>query len=176
MRKADGGYSYGATDLAAIRYRTEQLGATHLVYVVGTPQREHLEMVFAVAKAAGWLDGAEVTHAAFGSVLGPDNKMLKSREGEPAALSELIDEAKRQVSDMAKDRDGVGADEVAAIAVSALKYADLSNDRVHDYKFDPKRMTSWDGDTGPYLLYATHGPPRCSAAPAGPSPAGWKAS
>ena len=154
VRKADDSYGYAATDLAAIRYRTQQLDADHLVYVVGTPQRTHLAMVFAVARAAGWLDGAEVSHAAFGSVLGPDNKMLKSREGEPVPLSGLIDEAIRQVSDMAAGRDNVGAGEVAAIAVSALKYADLSNDRVHDYKFDPKRMTSLDGETGPYLLYA----------------------
>ena len=154
VRKADGGYGYAATDLAAIRYRTMQLGATHVVYVVGSPQATHLSMVFAVAQAAGWLDGTEISHAAFGSVLGPDGKMLKSREGEAAPLSGLIDAAIRQVSDMAADRDDVGDDEVATIAVSALKYADLSNDRVHDYTFDAERMASWDGNAGPYLLYA----------------------
>ena len=154
VRKADGGYGYAATDLAAIRYRTQELDASHLVYVVGSPQSTHLAMVFAVAQAAGWLDGVEISHAAFGSVLGPDGKMLRSREGEAAPLAELIDAATQQVRDMTADRDGVGDDEVSAIAVSALKYADLSNDRVHDYTFNPERMASWDGNTGPYLLYA----------------------
>ena len=111
-------------------------------------------MVFAVAQAAGWLDGVEISHAAFGSVLGLDGKMLRSREGEAAPLAELIDAATQQVRDMTADRDGVGDDEVSAIAVSALRYADLSNDRAHDYTFDPQRMVSWDGNTGPYLLYA----------------------
>ena len=154
VRKADGGYGYAATDLAAIRYRTQQLGATHLVYVVGSPQATHLSMVFAVARAARWLDGAQISHAAFGSVLGPDGKMLKSRDGDAAPLSGLIDAAVEQVRGVSSGRDGVADAEIAAIAVSALKYADLSTDRTHDYTFDPERMASWDGNTGPYLLYA----------------------
>ena len=154
VRKADGGYGYAATDLAAIRYRSLELGATRLVYVVGAPQKTHLSMVFAVARDAGWLNGVEVSHAAFGSVLGPDGKMMKSRYGEAAPLSSLINTAFRQVRDMTADRSGVGEAEITAIALSAIKYADLSNNRVHDYTFNPDRMTSWDGDTGPYLLYA----------------------
>ena len=154
VRKADGGYNYATTDLAAIRYRTQELCATHIVYTVGSPQSLHLSMLFAVAREAGWLEGVEVAHAAFGSMLGTDNKTLRSREGKAAPLSDLVDETVQQVNDMAADRDGVGDDEVAAIAQSALKYADLSNNRVRDYVFDPKRMASWDGNTGPYLLYA----------------------
>ena len=154
VRKADGGYNYATTDLAAVRYRTQQLKADHLVYVVGAPQSTHLAMVFAAAEKAGWLDGVEATHVAFGSVLGTDGKMLKSREGEPASLSGLLRTAVQQVTDVAADRAGVTDSDLAAIAVSAVKYADLSTNRVNDYIFDPQRMASWDGDTGPYLMYA----------------------
>ncbi len=154
IRKADGGYGYAATDLAAIRYRTQTLGADYLVYVVGSPQTSHLEMVFAVARDAGWLDGVEISHAAFGSVLGADGKMMKSRDGETVPLTGLFDAAVAQVAAAAEDRGEAADDDIAEVARAALKYADLSHDRVHDYTFDPERMAQWDGDTGPYLLYA----------------------
>ena len=148
VRKADGGFGYAATDLAAIRYRATKLQATHIVYVVGAPQSLHFSMLFAVAKQAGWLDGVEVSHAAFGSVLGVDGKMMKSREGEVAPLNELIKAAVRQVRDTAEGRADVQQSDIHKIALSALKYADLSNDRVNDYTFDVERMTKNDGNTG----------------------------
>ena len=154
VRKADGGFGYAATDLAAIRYRATKLQAKHIVYVVGAPQSLHFSMLFAVAKQAGWLDGVEVSHAAFGSVLGVDGKMMKSREGEVAPLNELIKAAVRQVRNTAEGRAHVQSSDIHKIALSALKYADLSNDRVNDYTFDVERMTKNDGNTGPYLLYA----------------------
>lgn len=94
VRKQDGGYGYATTDLAAMKHRTGTLHGTRLLYVVGAPQAQHFEMVFATARQAGWLVApVEARHVAFGSVLGPDRKMLKSREGEAVKLTHLIDEA-----------------------------------------------------------------------------------
>jgi arginyl-tRNA synthetase len=94
VRKQDGGYGYAATDLAAIRSRTQDLHATRLLYVVGAPQQQHFAMVFSVAKAAGWLkEPARAEHVAFGSILGPDKKMFKTRAGGTVKLAELLDEA-----------------------------------------------------------------------------------
>nr|BFE64749.1 arginine--tRNA ligase [Dactylosporangium thailandense] len=140
VRKRDGGYGYAATDLAAVRYRVDVLKATRLLYVVGAPQRQHLEMVFALARAAGWLPATvRAEHIAFGSVLGTDGKMLRSRLGAAIKLTELLDEADARAG---------------AIGIDALKYADLSSDRVKDYTFDFDRMLATTGDTGPYLQYA----------------------
>ncbi|MEU7868250.1 arginine--tRNA ligase [Dactylosporangium sp. NPDC049140] len=142
VRKRDGGYGYAATDLAALRYRVDELKATRLLYVVGTPQRRHLEMVFAVARAAGWLaPPVRASHIAFGSVLGTDGKMLRSRAGGAIKLTELLDEAVARADD-------------PAIGIGALKYADLSSDRIKDYTFDYDRMLAATGDTAPYLQYA----------------------
>ena len=142
VRKGDGGFGYAATDLAALRHRTGVLGATELLYVVGAPQRVHFQMVFAVARAAGWLpETITAEHIGFGSVLGSDGKMLKSRAGDTVRLSELLDEADRRAS-----RPEVG--------IAAIKYADLAGDRRGDYVFDWDRMLASTGNTGPYLQYA----------------------
>jgi arginyl-tRNA synthetase len=95
IRKQDGGYGYATTDLAAIRHRVQTLGARHLIYVVGAPQAQHFAMVFATARLAGWAPEASVRldHVAFGSVLGTDKKMLKTRAGDSISLASLIDEA-----------------------------------------------------------------------------------
>ena len=160
VRKSDGGYGYAATDLAAVRYRTTERGATRLVYVVGAPQAQHLAMVFATATEAGWLvPPARAEHVAFGSVLGTDGKMLKTRVGEAVKLSELLDEAVERaaavVGEKSPDLDVVSRAEVArAVGIGAVKYADLSNDRVKDYVFDWDRMLAMDGNTAPYLQYA----------------------
>ncbi|BBH66706.1 arginine--tRNA ligase [Actinoplanes sp. OR16] len=142
VRKTDGGYGYAATDLAAIRHRVGQLRAGELLYVVGSPQREHFRMVFAVARQAGWLP-AEVSaeHIGFGSVLGADGKMLKSRAGEAVKLAALLDEAVARAS-------------APEIGLAAIKYADLSGDRRGDYVFAVDRMLASSGNTGPYLQYA----------------------
>lgn len=160
VRKADGGYGYAATDLAAIRHRLGPLGATLLLYVVGAPQSTHLEMVFAVARQAGWLaPPADAVHVAFGSILGGDGKMFRTRAGDTVKLAELLDEAVRRahevVSEKSPQLDGPTRDSVArAVGIGAVKYADLSVDRVKDYKFDWDRMLSLHGNTAPYLQYA----------------------
>jgi arginyl-tRNA synthetase len=148
VRKSDGGYSYAATDLAAVRYRVSELGADRLLYVIGEPQRIHLQMVFAVARAAGWLpDKVRVEHISFGSVLGADGKMLKTRAGSTVKLATLIDEA---VSRAAALNPAIAAE----IGVGAIKWADLSSDRASGYTLDFDRMLALTGNTGPYLQYA----------------------
>src|SRR2546430_15145206 len=94
VRKSDGGFGYDPTALAAIRHRLRDLGATHLIYVVGAPQREHLEMIFETARLAGWLlPPARAEHVAFGSVLGADGKMYRTRAGGSLRLLDLLGEA-----------------------------------------------------------------------------------
>jgi arginyl-tRNA synthetase len=160
VRKRDGGYGYAATDLAAIRDRVGALRCDRLYYVVGTPQAQHLEMVFAVARKAGWVPArAELVHVAFGNVLGTDHKMLKSRAGTSLKLTDLLDEAIARADRALEERDvDHGPDERAqlaeAIGIGAVKYADLSTERLRDYTFDWDRMLSFDGNTGPYLAYA----------------------
>jgi arginyl-tRNA synthetase len=163
VQKSDGGYTYAATDLAAVRDRVERVGAQLLVYVVGLPQALHLEMVFAAARLAGWLpEGTEAVHVGFGNVLGPDGKMFHTREGGTVKLSELLDEAVERamavIAARAEDAEQLVADEDAdvarAVGIGAVKYADLCTDRARDYRFDWERMLAFDGNTGPYLQYA----------------------
>jgi arginyl-tRNA synthetase len=160
IRKQDGGYGYGTTDLAAIKYRLKTLGAQRVIYVVGAPQTQHLAMVFASARMAGWLDDSvRVDHAPFGSILGPDKKMLKSRSGEAASLVSLVDEALERAAQVVKEKTPeleppAQARIAEMIGVGAIKYADLANDRIKDYLFDLDRMLSFDGNTAPYLMYA----------------------
>jgi len=160
IRKQDGGYSYATTDLAAIRYRVGTLGATRVLVVVGAEQQQHLAMVFATAKLAGWLvPPARAEHVAFGSVLGSDGKMFKTRAGESVRLVDLLEEAVQRarvvIAEKNPELDAETREEVAqAVGVGAVKYADLSSDRVKGYVFDYGRMLSFDGNTAPYLQYA----------------------
>ena len=160
IRKSDGGYGYQATDLAAIKYRLTTLAATRLVYVVDARQSLHLSMVFAVARDAGWVpDGVRIEHVAFGTVMGPDGKPFKSRSGENVKLGEVLHEGiQRAESTIAeKNPDLPPAERAAAarsVAMGAIKYADLQNDRIKDYVFDWGRMLAFEGNSGPYLQYA----------------------
>lgn len=163
VQKSDGGFGYAATDLAAVRDRVERLGADRILYVVGAPQAQHLAMCFAVARLAGWLpERVEAVHVAFGNVLGADHKMLKSRAGTSVKLVELLDEAVERAGAAASAHGVPGAhasaDALSHIArvlgIGAVKYADLSTDRMRDYVFDWDRMLALDGDTAPYLQYA----------------------
>lgn len=160
VRKSDGGFGYDTTDLAAIRYRLRDLGADHIIYVVGAPQREHLEMIIETARLAGWLvPPARAEHVAFGSVLGADRKMFRTRAGGSIRLVDLLDEAvERAAVKVAERAEELSPEEQAAVSeavgIGAVKYADLSNDRVKDYAFDWDRMLDFQGNTGPYLQYA----------------------
>jgi arginyl-tRNA synthetase len=129
-------------------------------YVVGAPQAQHLQMVEAAARTAGWLPGeVEMRHVAFGNVLGSDKKMLKSRSGDSVKLSSLLDEAVERAAAAVREKNpDLDSDTQNSIArmvgIGAVKYADLSTDRVKDYVFDWDRMLSFDGNTAPYLQYA----------------------
>jgi arginyl-tRNA synthetase len=158
VRTRVGAYTYVTTDLAALRMRSRDLGATRMIYVVGSPQALHLSMVFATGRMAGWLDGHRAEHAQFGSVLGADGKMLRTRSGDPVKLIDLLDEADQRAAKIVEDRselDPQTRSTVArAVAMGALKYFDLSFQRERDYVFDWDRMLAFDGNTGPYLQYA----------------------
>src|SRR5437588_6825207 len=159
VRKRDGGYGYAATDLAAVRFRARDLHGQRIVYALDARQSQHLAMVFATARAAGWLDGARAEHVAFGTILGPDGRPFRTREGGTVKLAGLLDEAvERAAAVVAAENPELDAttraDVARAIGIGAVKYADLSNDRVKDYVFDWDRMLSFDGNTAPYLQYA----------------------
>ncbi len=160
IRKGDGGYNYSATDLACIIDRTERLSCTEFIYVVGTPQKQHFDMVFDIAKLAKLMDGRHTaTHVNFGSVLGPNGKILKSREGNVIKLVDLLKEAilRAEKTIMEKNPQLTGEDRkkvAKMIGIGAIKYADLSTERTKDYIFDWEKMLSFDGNTAPYLQYA----------------------
>jgi arginyl-tRNA synthetase len=141
VRKRDGGYGYSATDLAAIRHRIRDLHADRLIYVVDARQSDHFDLVFAVARKAGFLpEYVPAEHVAFGMVLGTDGRPFKTREGTAVTLSSLLDAAEQKAA--------------PPIALAAIKYADLSNGLNKDYVFDVDRMVATTGNTGPYLQYA----------------------
>ena len=159
VRSRAGAFTYATSDLACVIDRVERVGADRMLYVVGAPQAQHLAMVFAVCELAGWLrPPTEAVHVAFGNVLGEDRKMLKSRSGEPARFVDVVDEAiERGVAAVASKNPELPPGEQAAVGhavgTGALKYADLSTDRIRDYVFDWDRMLSFDGNTAPYLQY-----------------------
>ncbi len=171
IRKADGGFLYATTDLAAVRFRVQELDGGRVIYVVDARQRDHFKDVFDAVRLIGWdrlADGshAELSHLAFGSVLGKDKRPLKTRSGENFTLQALLDEAiergVQQVHKRSAEADapthGLPDSELhaigAAVGIGAVKYADLSGDPVRDYVFDLDRMIAFEGDTGPYIQYA----------------------
>lgn len=160
IRKTDGGYNYATSDLACVIDRVERIGAHVVLYVVGAPQAQHLEMVAAVSRMAGWVpEGTELTHVAFGNVLGADRKILKSRSGEVVKLDALLTESVERAAVAVKEKNAElpatqQAEVARQIGIGAVKYADLSTDRIKDYVFDWERMLAFEGNTSPYLQYA----------------------
>lgn len=171
IRKSDGGYLYSTTDLAAVRYRVQELGASRIIYVVDSRQRDHFQDVFDAARKIGWTkhaDGteADLIHLAFGSVLGKDKRPLKTRSSANIPLKALLEEAiERGTAEVAKraadpnaPTHGLSDEQLRAIGravgIGAVKYADLSNDLIRDYVFDFDRMIAFEGNTGPYMQYA----------------------
>lgn len=168
IRKSEaggGGYLYATTDLAAIRRRVQKFGASRVIYCVDSRQALHFKLVFGAAVKAGYATlpptgaVASLEHAANGMMLGQDNKPYKTRSGENVKLSALLDEAvdRARAAVVSKNPDLPAAElqKIAeAVGVAALKYADLSNDRAKDYVFSFDRMLAFEGNTGPYLLYA----------------------
>jgi arginyl-tRNA synthetase len=163
IRKSDGGYNYSTTDLATIRYRVDELHCDRAIYVVGADQTLHFDMVFAVARQAGWIPpGAVFEHAKIGLVLGTDGNRLRTRSGDNPQLTDLLAEAVERARgildevDTGSRFDDEELDQVAEeVGIGAVKYADLSTARDSSYVFDWDRMISFRGNTGPYLQYAT---------------------
>jgi arginyl-tRNA synthetase len=159
LRKSDGGYGYATTDVAAIRYRLLDLHADRIIYVVGSEQHQHFELVFAVARMAGWLtDRARAEHAVIGLMTGPGGQRLRTRSGEQITLASLIDEAVERAEKVIADRydDPELRRQIAEqVGVGALKYGDLSVGRDSSYVLDFDRLLALTGNTGPYLQYAT---------------------
>ena len=160
VQKRDGGYGYDTTDLATLRYRVRDLKADRILYVVDARQALHFRLIFEAARRMGWLtESVEAVHVAFGTVLGPDGRPLKTRAGGTVRLMHLIDEAvdsaRRTVAEREPDLSPAELDRIAEQAgVGAVKYADLSTSRVKDYTFDIARMVSLTGNTSVYLQYA----------------------
>jgi arginyl-tRNA synthetase len=160
VQKSDGAYLYATTDLAAIRYRVGELKADEIIYVTDARQGLHFEMVFAVARKAGWVKPkTELVHVTFGSVLGEDGKPLKTRSGENVKLKELLDEAIERARKVVEEKNpGLSEDEkkkiANAVGIGAVKYADYTNNRTSDYIFSFDKMLAMEGNTAPYMQYA----------------------
>jgi arginyl-tRNA synthetase len=166
IQKSDGAYLYATTDLAALRYRVtgieyggKKYKADKIIYVTDARQKQHFEMLFAVAKMAGWLKDGQAIHVSFGSVLGENGRPLKTREGENVKLKDLLDEAclraKAIVEQKNPDLPDEKKKEIAnAVGIGAVKYADFSNNRTSDYVFSFDKMLAMEGNTAPYMQYA----------------------
>jgi len=154
IRKADGGFLYATTDLATIQFRIDEWHADHVWYVVGVPQQLHFRQLFAAA--ARWGKTGDFRHIAFGSILGDDRKLMKTRSGDNVQLSDVLAEAvERAAAVIAEKNPGLPAAEAASIAetvgIGAVKFAELSQNRLTDYVFSWARMLALHGDTAPYL-------------------------
>lgn len=161
MIKSNGSVGYHSTDMATIEERVEDYGAQRIVYVVDNRQSQHFEEVFRAAAKAGLIGLDHLEHTGFGTMNGTDGKPFKTREGGVLRLRDLIDtvvsEARARLAenDVGSDYDeDERADIAHKIGIAALKFGDLSNPRTSDYIFDPKRFVTFEGKTGPYLLYA----------------------
>ena len=159
IQKSDGAYLYATTDLAALRYRVKELKADKIIYVTDARQKQHFEMLFAVAEKAGWIKKGQAFHVTFGSVLGEDGKPLKTREGENVKLKDLLDEAVERAKAIVEEKNPELADEkkkeiANAVGIGAVKYADFSNNRTSDYVFSFDKMLAMEGNTAPYMQYA----------------------
>ncbi|KZL49152.1 arginine--tRNA ligase [Nodularia spumigena CENA596] len=164
VQKSDGGYNYATTDLAALRYRIQQDEAKRIIYVTDSGQSNHFAQFFQVARKAGWVpDDVELVHVPFGLVLGEDGKKFKTRSGDTVRLRDLLDEAviraradlEARLKEEEREETEEFISEVAEIVgISAVKYADLSQNRTSDYIFSYDKMLDLKGNTAPYMLYA----------------------
>lgn len=161
IRKSDGGFNYDTTDLAALKYRVETDKADRIIYTTDAGQRLHFEMLFKASELLGYYDPkrVQVDHVTFGVVLGPDGKKFKTRSGETEKLVDLINGAIDHAEKLLKERDPTLSDEerkkrAYILGIDAIKYADLSGNRIKDYVFSYDRMLKFEGNTAVFLLYA----------------------
>ena len=157
VRKSDGGFLYATTDLATIAYRVNRWHPDAIWYVVGAPQALHFQQIFAAAKMMGF-DG-DLRHIAFGSILGEDRKIMKTRSGENVGLAEVLHEAIERARKILAARTealppGEAESTARLIGLGAVKYAELSQNRLTDYVFSWDKLLAFEGNTAPYLQNA----------------------
>jgi arginyl-tRNA synthetase len=157
IRKRDGGFNYATTDIATVDYRLDDLKADSVWYVVGAPQNLHFKQIFEIARRQGYK--ADLRHITFGSILGEDRKLMKTRSGENVPLRELLEEACRRARKIIEEKnpdlsEAEKIDVAQKIGIGAVKYADLSQYRMTDYVFLWDKMLSLQGNTAPYLQNA----------------------
>jgi len=162
IRKSDGASNYATTDLATLAYRAKEWKADQIIYVTDGRQRDHFEQLFLTAKK--WFKAESKTtptlsHVWFGTILGEDNKAIKTRDGQPIKLVDLLAEAIRRAAEMVREKNpDLPDDEIErrakVIGLGAVKYADLSQDRTLDYVFSWEKLLAMQGNTAPYLQYA----------------------
>lgn len=160
VQKSDGGYLYATTDLAALRYRANDLGATRIIYFVDARQNLHLSQVFTISKKAGFVpESTSLEHMPFGTMMDKSGKPFKTRAGGTTKLVELLHEAQQRAYELVSEKNPELDDNERhhigkVVGISAVKYADLSKNRTSDYIFNWDSMLSFEGNTAPYLLYA----------------------
>lgn len=160
IEKSGGGFLYATTDLAALRYRNDNLKPDRILYFIDARQSLHMKQVFVLAKKAEFVDkNISLEHHAFGTMMSKDGKPFKTRTGGTIKLSELLKEATERATALVKTKNpGLPKDEVTSIAkklgIGAVKYADLSKTRTNDYIFNWDSMLCFEGNTAPYLQYA----------------------
>jgi arginyl-tRNA synthetase len=158
VRKRDGAFNYATTDLATIKYRVETWHPDQVLYVVDHRQGDHFKQLFEVARAWGY-KSVGLEHVAFGTILGPDRRPFKTREGDVIGLESLLDEstaeALKVVTENSPELDPAEQQQVAAVVgLGGIKYADLSQNRISDYVFDWQKMMAKNGNTATYMQYA----------------------
>ncbi|KAE9526302.1 arginine--tRNA ligase [Testudinibacter aquarius] len=160
IQKSDGGFLYTTTDIAAAKYRHEVLHADRALYFTDSRQSQHLQQAWTIVRKAGYIpDSMSLEHFNFGMMLGKDNKPFKTRSGDTVKLTDLLDEAIERAEQLISTKNPSLSEQelqqvVEAVAIGAVKYADLSKNRTTDYVFDWDNMLSFEGNTAPYMQYA----------------------
>lgn len=158
LQKSDGGFGYDSTDMAALKYRLQELNADRIIVITDFSQGDHFKMVYAAGRDIGWLDrNQQLEHIGFGTVMGEDGKRFKTRSGDTVRLVDLLDEAVTRMKDQLEERQGKATDlqkTAEAMGYGAVKYYDLRRNPTTNYKFSYDQMLDTKGDTAIYLLYA----------------------
>lgn len=172
LMKSDGGFTYDTSDLTAAKYRLQEEKVNHtkidqVIYVVDSSQKQHFDALIQLTLDLGWAKENQLKYVGFGMVLGPDGKKIKTRSGQAAKLQSLLDDAynyalnttininnDKNKGDKNKNYKNINIEELSnKIAINCIKYADLSNPRLSDYKFNLDKMINVKGNTAMYLMY-----------------------